>query len=277
MLRTRTIVAAVLLPAALIAIYLGGLVYAGLISILLLMAAWEHLQLLKKSGYSPAVVLSLALVLLIIQSRYFFDFNGTHILLTGIVLISFGYHLLLYERGSGQPGGDLGATLSVPLYIGWLGAYLISLRNLPGGMWWSYLILPIVWFTDTGAYLVGKQFGSRPLCPRLSPKKTWEGYLGGILAALLGTVGLVYLFRVHFPGSPALSYWEGLSLGLIISSLIPLGDLAESMLKRQAGVKDSGKLLPGHGGMFDRLDTVLWALPLGYYLITHLFPLIKKL
>lgn len=277
MLRKRVLVAAVLLPAAFIAIYFGGLFYSSLISFLLLFAAWEHLQLLRTSGYSPAVYLALGSVLLIAQSRHFLAFSGAHAVLSMIVLASVTHHLITYERGRGEPGGDLGATLSVPLYTGWLGAYLISLRNLPQGMWWSFLILPIVWLTDTGAYLIGTKFGSRPLSPRLSPKKTWEGYLGGILSALLGTMFGIYLFRKYVPGSPALTYWEGLILSLMISSLIPLGDLAESMLKRQAGVKDSGNMLPGHGGFFDRLDTILWALPLGYYLITYLFPILKNL
>lgn len=277
MLKQRTYVAAGLLPAALIAIYAGGLVYSLLITALLITAGWEYLQLLHASGYSPSRFLSLAAILLITQSRYFMAFSGSHGILTAILLASVAYHLVVFERKSGKPAGDLGATLSVPLYIGWLGAYLISLRNLPDGMWWSYLILPVVWFTDTGSYLIGKRLGSRPLCPRLSPKKTWEGYFGGILAGVLGSLLLVSLFRFVIPGSPSITYWEGLLLSLPIALLIPLGDLAESMVKRQAGVKDSGTLLPGHGGVFDRLDTILWALPLGYYLITHLFPILRNL
>jgi phosphatidate cytidylyltransferase len=97
------------------------------------------------------------------------------------------YHLFQYERGSQRAGTDFAVTLSGILYIGWLGAYLISLRRLPDGLWWLLTVLPAVWLADTGAYLVGSRFGRHKMTPRLSPKKSWEGYLGGILFSVPGT------------------------------------------------------------------------------------------
>ena len=129
------------------------------------------------------------------------------------------------------------------------------------------LVLPSVWLADSGAYFIGRSFGRHKLSPRLSPKKTWEGYIAGLFFGTLGTVGLVALWRIWAGPEFAITLWEGALLGLLLSAFPTLGDLGESMIKRQSGVKDSGNLLPGHGGAFDRIDSWLWAEPIGYYFI----------
>jgi phosphatidate cytidylyltransferase len=181
------------------------------------------------------------------------------------------YHLAAFERGRDQAGTDFGITISGALYIGWLGAYLVSLRNLPEGMWWVLLVLPGVWLADTGAYFIGRKFGRRKLSPRLSPKKTWEGYIGGIVIATLGTALLAAALRYWAGPQTAITSQGGVFLGIILAAMTPLGDLGESMIKRQVGAKDSSHLLPGHGGVFDRIDSWLWASVLGYYLIIWFF------
>ncbi|TFG48017.1 MAG: CDP-archaeol synthase, partial [Anaerolineales bacterium] len=103
------------------------------------------------------------------------------------------------------------------------------------------------------------------------PNKTWEGYFAGILTGILGCLGLIALFNQVFDAGLKISTLEGALLGLAVSAFIPLGDLTESMIKRQAGEKDSGTIFPGHGGIFDRLDSLFWAAPIGYYLILHFF------
>jgi len=116
---------------------------------------------------------------------------------------------------------------------------------------------------DLGAYAIGLKFGKHKMFPRLSPRKSWEGYAGGVLFG----VGFGALFGwVLKPVMPELAVWEGAVLGLVIGVLAPFGDLFVSMLKRIAGVKDSGTLIPGHGGILDRVDTWIWAVMLGYYL-----------
>jgi phosphatidate cytidylyltransferase len=177
------------------------------------------------------------------------------------------YHLIQYERGRDKAGTDLSITLAGAMYVGWLGAYLVSLRSLPEGKWWLLVVLPAVWLADGGAFLIGRKFGRNRLASRLSPKKTWEGYLGGIITGSLGAALLAALWRIGASDQSALAPGSGAFIGFILAVITPLGDLGESMIKRQVGVKDSGRLLPGHGGMFDRIDSWLWAAPIGYYVI----------
>jgi phosphatidate cytidylyltransferase len=133
--------------------------------------------------------------------------------------------------------------------------------------WWLLLVLPCVWLADSGAYFIGRSFGRHKLSPRLSPKKTWEGYIGGIFVGTLGAVGLVYLWNIWAGPGFSITPLQGALLGFLLSAITTLGDLGESMIKRQSAVKDSSNLLPGHGGVFDRIDSWLWAAPIGYYFI----------
>jgi phosphatidate cytidylyltransferase len=138
---------------------------------------------------------------------------------------------------------------------------------LPDGLWWSLTVLFAVWLADTGAYLIGSRFGRHKMTPRLSPKKSWEGYLGGILFSVPGTALLACLWPVWAAPGLTVTPLRAALIALVLSLLTILGDLGESMIKRQVGVKDSGDLLPGHGGIFDRIDSWLWAAAIGYYLI----------
>jgi phosphatidate cytidylyltransferase len=167
---------------------------------------------------------------------------------------------------------DFGVTLGGVFYLGWIGAYLVSLRLLPEGKWWILLALPAVWIADSGAYLVGSRFGRRKFSPRLSPRKTWEGYWGGVIAGALGAVLLAYVWRIAAGPESAITAGRAALLGLVISALAPLGDLGESMFKRMVGAKDSSNLIPGHGGVFDRIDSWLWAGVIGYYIVLSFFP-----
>jgi phosphatidate cytidylyltransferase len=158
--------------------------------------------------------------------------------------------------------------LSGIFYIGWLGAYLISLRELPDGLWWILLVLPSVWLADSGAYFVGRAMGKRKFSPRLSPKKTWEGYIGGVIIGALGSILLAFIITMIKPG--VMTPLQGGMMGLILALVTPLGDLGESMVKRQFGIKDSSNIIPGHGGVFDRIDSWLWAGVIGFYVIQWL-------
>ena len=271
MLVKRLLVTLVLLPVGLAAIVAGGWYLTALVAIFMGLAAWEYVQLFHASGFYPAGVLVVGGTLLFIIGRNINGFESASWMISLLILLSMAYHLVAYERGRDQAGTDFAVTLAGMFYIGWIGAYFISLRNLPEGKWWILVVLPAVWFADSAAYFIGKSLGRHKLCPRLSPKKTWEGYIGGIVAAVLLTALFAAIWRVGAGPSSTITPLRGALVGLVMGVFPTLGDVGESMIKRQVGVKDSGNLLPGHGGAFDRVDSWLWAVVLGYYMVLWLW------
>lgn len=267
MLRSRVLVVVILLPIGILLIYLGGAAFTLFVTLILCLAAWEYTRLFRAAGAQAPGPLVIGGVALLALGRAWDGFASSPVLISLVILAAMSYHLIAYERGRDQAATDFGVTLAGVIYIGWLGAYLISLRDLPEGFWWFLLVLPGVWLADSGAYFVGRAFGRHRLSPRLSPKKTWEGYLAGILIGVPGTAGLVFLWDIWAGRDFTISPFQGALLGLLLSTLPTLGDLGESLIKRQAGVKDSGSLLPGHGGVFDRIDSWLWGALIGYYFI----------
>ncbi len=269
MLSQRVLVVVVLLPLWVGLLFWGTVPFAFFMALVLVLAAREYGLLFQAGGYRPAAgILMLGVAGLAwahIGDRW------TAPWLLGVVFGAAAWHLIAYERGREQAGTDFAVTLSGILYLGYLGAYLLKLRFLEYGIWWVLLVLPIVWIADSAAYFVGRRYGKHPLSPRLSPKKTWEGYWGGVLGGILGGCLLATAYGTLWGVAPLIRPWHGVVLGVILGIFTPLGDLTESMFKRQFGVKDSSHLLPGHGGAWDRIDSWLWAAPLGYYLIVWLF------
>ncbi len=150
-------------------------------------------------------------------------------------------------------------------YIGVLGAFGITLNHLETkGNLWVLVSIALVWLVDAGAYFIGTRFGKRLVLPQLSPKKTWEGFLGGGLVGLISGLLIGFILQNALPD---LGPWKGALLGLIMGPVAFFGDALMSLLKRTVGVKDTGKLLPGHGGVLDRLDSMLWALVVGTYFV----------
>jgi len=175
-------------------------------------------------------------------------------LLAALVIVSFA-DALLFEHDLTRAPGKVGLAVLGAVYPGLLLSALVRLRQFDNGAWWVVLALVVTWWNDSGAYFAGRAFGKRKLSPRISPSKTWEGALGGTLAATFGSLLLQHFF-IH-----ALPIWGAVLIGLGASVMGPLGDLSESMLKRAFGAKDSGKLLPGHGGLLDRIDALLFNAP----------------
>ena len=145
---------------------------------------------------------------------------------------------------------DLGAGAFVVLYVMFLGGFFVLLTSHEGGQWWTLAALIVVVSVDTGAYATGLSFGKHPMAPSISPKKTWEGFAGSVAAAVLAGV-LLALFMLQQP------WWVGVILGLTIVVTATVGDLTESLIKRDLGTKDMSTWLPGHGGLLDRLDSAL--------------------
>lgn len=162
--------------------------------------------------------------------------------------------------GSGELPKRFEALTRLAFGILWIGLLwsLVGLRSLDSGLEWLFMALVVAWASDSGAYLVGRRFGRHPLAPAISPKKTREGFFGGVVAAVLA---VVWLTSSVLPDVPAL---VAAALGLVLSVAGVVGDLAESLVKRTFGVKDSGWIMPGHGGMLDRIDSVMFVAPLAY-------------
>ena len=271
MLGKRALVAAVLLPLGLAAIWAGGWYLTTLVAIFMGLAAWEYVTLFHLGGLQPARLLVVGGTLLLLLGRMINGFDSAAWMITLLILFGMTYHLVAYERGRDPAGTDFSVTMAGILYIGWLGAYFISLRSLPEGMWWVLVVLAGVMFADSGAYFIGKGFGRHLLSPRLSPKKTWEGYFGGIIVGLVLTTLLAALIQGSVGPDSTITPLRGALVGLVMGVVPTLGDLGESMIKRQMGVKDSGNILPGHGGAFDRVDSWLWAVAIGYYMVVWLW------
>lgn len=262
----RIITALVLAVLGVPATIAGGVFFWLFMATFVTIAAWEYTVLMRGAKFEPQQIFMVSSVLFLFFIRTYYP-AYSEAALTGLVLLAMTLHLIAFERGRDRAAGDFAITVTGIVYLGWLGSYLVKLREIPGGLYWFFLVLPAVWFTDSGAYLVGKQIGTHQLSPRLSPKKTWEGYFGGIVFGVLGGILFAWLWRDQIP----VSLQSGAVIGLFMASLTTLGDLGESMIKRQAGMKDSSHILPGHGGVFDRIDTWLWASALGYYLVSWFF------
>jgi phosphatidate cytidylyltransferase len=271
MFMKRALVTLILLPIGLALIVIGGPAYVGLVALILALAAWEFARLFHVGGFAPTAALVVIGTLAIAISRAMDGFASAPWLVSLLILVAMTIHLVEYERGRDQAASDFAITLAGMFYIGWLGAYLISVRDLPDGMWWLLLILPVVWLADSAAYLVGSRIGRHKMTKRLSPKKSWEGYFGGVVAGVLGGAALAWLIQTLAAPGGSITWSRGALVGLALAVLTTLGDLGESMMKRQVGMKDSGNLLPGHGGVFDRIDSWLWAGVIGYYMITWLW------
>jgi phosphatidate cytidylyltransferase len=277
-MRNRTITALALAVVGLPAILFGGIFYFLLMGTFLVGSAWEYVRLFRAVKYEPQEIITVGGVFLIALTRAlpaFFPkvslpafFLGASLPTFAIlILLALAYHVIAFERGREQAALDFSATVGGLVYLGWIGAYLLDLRNLPDGGWWVMVVLPCVWFADTGGYSIGSAYGKHKMAPRLSPKKSWEGYIAGIASAVYGGAFMAYAFATWGGLAGQITPWQGALLGLVIGVLAPIGDFGESMFKRQSGTKDSSNVFPGHGGFFDRIDSWLWGAVIGYYFI----------
>ena len=203
-----------------------------------------------------------------VLERWFFDGRYVAIVLSLVIFLTTLAALVQYESGNEHAALNFGISLSGILYLGWLGSFLVALRAIPDGRGWLLTALPVVWLADSGAYFIGRWLGKAKMTPRLSPKKSWAGLAGAIIFGTLSGVGLVALWQVTGWLPADMPLWQGAVMGFVVALLSPIGDLMISLIKRTVGVKDTGNLIPGHGGVLDRIDTWIWGALIGYYLIT---------
>lgn len=269
MLRHRIATAGVLVPIFLWVIYRGGWIYNAVMLVLLTVAIWEFVEIAGKASLRPSKVISLLSLLLFASfTGVTTDKNWLLPCIVAVLIIVTIWHIIDYERGALYSLQDWAVSLIGPIYIGVLGGHLLLLRTLPSGQWLTLTVLPVLWLSDTGAYIVGRHYGKHPLALRTSPHKTWEGLAGGIaFGATFGGMLVLLWQRVGYLSPDVLEWYEGIIIGVLVSIVGLIGDLGISLIKRQAGVKDTGRIFPGHGGVLDRIDSWLLAGSASYYYI----------
>jgi phosphatidate cytidylyltransferase len=268
----RVAVAAVGIPVVLAALWFGGWALGVLIAVCAVLATLELYRLAQPQGIQPFAMTGAAASGAIVLLATAFPTPGQAAspvlaVLIAVALIALAASVFVRWPG-GEPLASVAITLLGPVYVGCALAFAVFLRSLPG---LGFVLLPLVavWVGDSAAYFAGRAWGKAKLFPAASPGKTVVGGVAGLIgSALAGSlVAALALTRVPGPGVSALG---GALIGALVGVAAPLGDVAESVLKREAGVKDSGRLLPGHGGMLDRIDSLLFAFPIAYGLLALL-------
>ena len=254
MLKKRVITGLWGIPLLIIAVWFGKPLpwFTVLVAIWGLLAAFEFYRMVAVSKVSSLTYFGLVWTLLFILSPHFdYDFI-IPLLLTSATVLSLVWLIVRPQKEGAF--SSWAWTIAGILYVGWLLSYLVALR-LDAGRNWVFFALFTTFGSDTAAFFVGRALGRHRLAARISPNKTWEGAIAGVFGAII--VSLV--FTLPTPLSLPLGYGQAVLLGLLVSVFGQFGDLVESLLKRNMGVKESGRLIPGHGGVLDRMDSVVFA------------------
>jgi phosphatidate cytidylyltransferase len=227
-----------------------------------MLAVTEFYRLGEKIKLAPLTWFGLAWTFLfIISPQIKSDYLTSSTLLASGVVISLIW--IIARRKQEGAFSSWAWTLGGILYVGFLLSYYVALRGLDDGRNWVFLALVVTFASDSAAYFVGRALGRHKLAPTISPGKTWEGTIGGFLGAIV----IALLFTLPTPLQLPIGYGQAIILGILISLFGQLGDLAESLLKRSTGAKDSGSLLAGHGGFLDRMDSIVFAGVVVYYYV----------
>ncbi|QAY74979.1 phosphatidate cytidylyltransferase [Agromyces protaetiae] len=219
----------------------------------------ELVQAFRKRDLLVPIVPSVAVAVLTVPAAYYYGAAGQFIsVIAGILLISIWRIVAAFARGTrANLLRDLGAGAFVQGYVTFLATFAVVLTAAEGGQWWTLAFIITVVCVDTGAYAFGLSFGKHPMAPVISPKKTWEGFAGAAVTSTVAGV-LLAIFMLDEP------WWFGIGFGLALLLTATLGDLAESLIKRDLGIKDMSSWLPGHGGFLDRLDSILPSAAVAY-------------
>jgi phosphatidate cytidylyltransferase len=268
--------AAVLLPFTITVVWWNPWVTAAAVAMLISVCLLEIYGAFAHAGYQPNRWLGMTMALALAGAIATDQQTGLN-LTAATMAIAIIAGLIDALRHHDRKGilADWALTIAGAIYIGGLSGHIMLVRMLetplqPGplqslgltpGPGWLYFICAVTWMQDAIAYFAGKSYGRHLMTPNLSPKKTWEGAAGGMAGAILGGVLAAWICGLPIP------LWAAVLLGVAGGIIGPLGDLAESMIKRQAGLKDAGSLIPGHGGLLDRVDSFIFTVPVLYYLI----------
>ena len=258
---TRIVTALILAGVALLAFAIGRAATAVLVTVIVAAAAMELFDGLRRAGFQPATLIGLLGSLAMVGIAY--NYGERAFPLVGVIVLAFTLFWYLAKVVHARPMVNAAVTLLGYTYIGVLGGFAGLLLAYPDGLGMLIGLVLCAVAYDIVGYLVGSRMGRRALAPEVSPNKTVEGLVAGMAASVFMGAVISQLFGLH----PWNDFSNGLLLGLVVAIFAPLGDLCESMLKRDLGLKDFGTLLPGHGGVLDRFDAMLFCLPAVYYLV----------
>jgi phosphatidate cytidylyltransferase len=238
--------------------FLPPFVFFVLVGIGIVLAQYEYYRLHFPSRWSSGMAMGLLLGILV-TAAFAVPGRVSAYALGTLIIVAVLLHQIVAGRDIKSALQDSAVLAFGVFYIAWLLSHLISIRQFPDGTFLIFFLFLVTWSNDIAAYYSGTFWGRHPMAPVISPKKTWEGALGG----LVGSIAVAFACRAWF--LPSLSAADALWLGLLLGIAAPLGDLCESVMKRSAGVKDSGMLIPGHGGILDRIDSLIFTTPAFYY------------
>ncbi len=268
----RAAVAVVAGPLILWSCWRGGIWLLGLVELMILLGMWEFYQLVAQKGVQPNRLLGVAAGLVLGLQIYF---RGSGELWLTMMIFVVLFVLVELFRNQGSALQNTGATLLGFAYVAGLWSFLLLIRELPrhypqisygSAGTWLVMMMVTVWICDTAAYHVGSSFGRHKLFERVSPKKTWEGAIGGLIFGVVMAVVSYYWFLRD------LRLVDAVVIGILVGAVGQASDLAESLFKRDAGVKDSSTLIPGHGGVLDRFDSEMLLAPLVYLYLLWALP-----
>jgi len=269
---TRLLTGLIMGTIALWCLLNGGIALLGLVSVIVFLSSKEYVQILKNKGFYPSLKVILYSDAIFAMLAYFNRFDLVAIAFTACSISAFMWVLF---RGRQPYIANVSTTILGFVYGGWFPLHLLLIRGLNAenyqgflklnlqnaGLGYVMLLFVVVVLTDTGGYYFGKNFGKTLLAPTVSPKKTIEGAVGGTIFALIGAFIVGYFIK--------LPWYHCVIAGLLITAFAQIGDLCESLIKRDAGVKDSGTLLPGHGGLLDRTDSYILSVPVLFYYLKY--------
>ncbi len=266
---SRLIMSAIFIPCLLIIARRGGIYFLILIDLIILVGLWEFYRMMEAKGLRPYKIIGVLSGVALPWYIFFQQGIYANLLLSAIfigIMVS-----ELWRKEKGLAVYHISVTIFGVFYVAWLGSHLFLVRELPhligkdysAGYSYVVLIFALTWSYDTGAYTMGRIFGRHKLFPSISPSKTVEGSIGGVIFSI------IVIFIAKAIVAPYLMWLDAVILAVVASVFGQLGDLVESMLKRDVDIKDSSSAIPGHGGILDRFDSLLFSAPVIYYLLRY--------
>ncbi len=276
-----------------VVVFLGTLIWGEIpftiaITVVAIIASVEMFTMFETKGEAvpTAAVLGVAGAAAFVLFAHWRPIESIGYVTIGIVFLTFVWYMLVLRHV--KPTKAIALTVLAPLLAGLCLSYLVMLRDIVDrsapagaprnqGLWIVIFLIVLIWIFDLAAWFVGRKIGRNKMAPAISPNKSWEGTIAGVIAVLAASVILRIIIQAILGHNKFtwFSYGVAIGIGVIVCILGPLGDLAESMMKRDYGVKDMGSIIPGHGGVMDRMDSTLFTAPATFYLIYFILPHVR--